>query len=286
MLIRLLTFILLLSFVSVHAQSITILASPYEEDATHHYFVELLQFVLKKSTPEYSLPTLKILEEKQITHEKTLQLIRNNLIDLSWAGTSENLEKSLLPIRIPLLKGLLGNRVSIIHKKHLHKFENISENDFKNLVACQGSDWGDSDILEANNYKVLRITRFDLMFKMLNGNRCDYFPRAIFEGYNELAVAQKKYPDLVMFDSVILQYKFPLYFFVHAENTELANQLKLGLKKSNKNGSLIQFMKDNQLTASLFPLSKWSNKRVFHLNNPFLPALTPLSESGLWLELH
>ena len=120
------------------------------------------------------------LKEKNITHERTLNLIRAQMIDLSWAGTSEELEKVLLPIRIPLLKGLLGSRVSIIHKRNLAIFENITEEKLQSLVACQGTDWGDSDILEANDYKVLRVARFDLMFKMLNRARCDYFPRAIF----------------------------------------------------------------------------------------------------------
>ena len=75
----------------------------------------------KKSTPEYGESSLNIITEKKMTHEKALRLIKIKLIDLSWAGTNNKLEQELLPIRIPLLQGLLGNRVSIIHKKNLNQ---------------------------------------------------------------------------------------------------------------------------------------------------------------------
>jgi len=284
MVLKLSTLFLLLVFAPLQAKTITILASPYEENATHQYFVDLLAFALKKSESDYEPIEIEILEEKNITHERTLNLIRAQMIDLSWAGTSEELEKVLLPIRIPLLKGLLGSRVSIIHKRNLAIFENITEEKLQSLVACQGTDWGDSDILEANDYKVLRVARFDLMFKMLNHDRCDYFPRAIFEGYSELAVAQKTNPDLMMFDDVILQYKFPLYFFVHNDNKELAEQIEFGLKKSISDGTFTKFMANNKMSEALFPLKKWKKKKVFVLKNTFLPKLTPLTDSSLWVD--
>ncbi len=236
--------IILLCIVSQQAHAalldthiIKVLASPYEEDVTNKYFIELLDFTLKKSEPEYPQAIIEVIkeeEESQANHSRTLHFIRHNVISVSWAGTDKRLEEELTPIRIPLLMGLLGNRVSIIHKKNLDKFTDITQSQLQELVACQGQDWGDTDILEANNFKVIRVARFDLMFKMLNQHRCDYFPRAIFEGYNELAVAQKQYPDLVMFDDVILEYKFPLYYFVHKENTALATQLTFGLKKGGR----------------------------------------------------
>lgn len=285
MFLRLFTFFLLLASPITQAKSVSILASPYVEDATHHYFVELLRFVIEKSQPEYSPLGINIIKENNVTHEITLHFIRDNLIDLSWAGTSNKLEEELLPIKIPLLKGLLGNRLSIIHKKNLTKFQNITKEQLQNLVACQGNDWGDTDILEANKFSVIRVERFDLMFKMLNRDRCDYFPRAIFEGYNELKVAQKLYPDLMIFDDLILHYKFPLYFFVNKENTQLAEQLTFGLEKAIEDGSFLEFMKNNELTSSLFPLSKWKDKKVFNLPNPFLPKSTPFDNKSLWIEL-
>lgn len=284
MYLKLVALFLFLVITPIQAKTITILATPYAEDATHQYFVELLEFVLKKSEPEYQPTALKILKEEKITHERTLRLIRNGMIDLSWAGTSEELESVLLPIRIPLLKGLLGSRVSIIHKRNIDLFKSISKEKLQTLIACQGSDWGDSDILESNGYKVLRVARFDLMFKMLNRNRCDYFPRAIFEGYNEIKVAIKDHPDLVIFDDVILQYKFPLYFFVNKANKRLATQLEFGLKKSIEDNSFVKFMSENKLTSTLFPLDKWKDKTVIKLHNTFLPKSTPLLDESLWID--
>lgn len=282
-------YIFICSFVfvtNIEANTIRVLASPYEVNITHQYFIDLLHFALNKSQPEFKLPTITILNnELSKSHPRTRHYIKNHLVDISWAGTDAKLEKVLLPVRIPLLRGLLGYRIFIIHHENLSKFEGVTLKDLKKLNACQGSEWGDSDILESNGFNVIRVERLDLMFKMLQRKRCDYFPRAIFEGYNELKIAKEKYPELMIFDKVLLKYNFPLYFFVNKENTALAEQLSFGLKKSIDDGSYMTFMKNNKFTSSLFPLSKWQDKEIFELKNPYLPPLTQLNEKSLWINL-
>ncbi len=38
--------------------------------------------------------------------------------------------------------------------------------------------------------------------------------------------------------------------------------------------------------SKVFPLSKYKNARKIYLNNPSLPAGTPLNEAALWLNLN
>lgn len=51
----------------------------------------------------------------------------------------------MLPVRIPLLKGLMGCRISIINKKNRKKFAKIkSVEELKKLTALQGHDYFDT----------------------------------------------------------------------------------------------------------------------------------------------
>lgn len=277
----------LLAFpVSANDSRIAIIDTPYEENVNHQYFVDLVTFLLETSREKYGEATIDLYYEENNTHKKTLNLIRNGLLDLSWAGTTKDLERKLLPIRIPLLGGLLGYRVSIIRKDDHDKFSQASIEQLKSMIACQGSIWGDSDILEDNGYDVMRISRFDLMFKMLAHGRCDYFPRAIFEGYNELQAATKKYPELMIFDDKILHYQFPLYFFVEKKNVVLAERIRYALNKAIDKGSFTRFMQRHPLTEAIFPINKWSNKHIIRLHNRFLPTETPIKQSKYWIQLN
>ncbi|GLX80040.1 hypothetical protein tinsulaeT_33800 [Thalassotalea insulae] len=267
----------------INAQTITVFASSYDKTPTHQYYVELLRFLLDKSEREdISIVTLK---ENVSTHKQVLTLLQKKLIDLTWTGTKKHYEQEMRAIPIPLLKGLLGHRVFIIHGKRRAEFEQGSLLALKKLVACQGSDWLDSDILSWNGFNVLRVDRVDLIFKMLAKGRCDYYPRAIFEGYNELKVAQQQYPMLEVFDDLILEYKFPLYFFVHQDNQALAQLLTDSLNRAINDGSFIDFMENHPLTSDIFPLSKWQSKRVVKLENPYLPKSAPVDNKAMWIAL-
>jgi hypothetical protein len=268
------------------SNTVKVLAPQSQEDVSHGYFIELLSLILTKSAPKYPATTVEVLGEGEITHGRTLRLLSDNLIDVFWSGTNIQREKDLLPIRIPIFKGLLGYRVLLIHKSNHEKFIGITKKELQSLIACQGEHWPDSDIFEDNHFQVARIARFDLMFKILNQRRCDYFPRSIFEGYAELISAQRLYPNLMMFDDVILQYDFPMYYFVNRGNPALAAQIEYGFIQANSDGSLQELMSRHAVTKGLFPLSQWQNKKYIYLFNNYLPPLTPINDNNLWFRLY
>ena len=280
--------ILLLSHASYASESakVNVIAKQSAEDVSHSYFISLLELAFSESTDLYPMRTLHILDQGNVTHGRSLRLLEEEITDVFWTGTNREVENKFLPIRIPLFKGLLGYRVSIVHKDLYESFSQADETQLKAMFACQGHHWPDSDILEANGFEVVRIARFDLMFKMVNQKRCDYFPRSIYEGYGELDVALKQYPDLRIVDSVILHYDFPIYFFVHRKNADLAAQISYGLNKALSKGKLVEMMQKKALTKDLFPLSKWQNSRFIMLENPYLPEKTPVNVPEKWLILH
>jgi hypothetical protein len=174
-------------------------------------------------------------------------------------------------------------RVPVIKRARLAEFQTIgTPEQLKKLTACQGSQWPDSDILEANGYKVERIIRFELMYTMLNHDRCDYFPRGINEVFSELDGPERD--ELMAFEGILLRYSMPMYFFVSQENKLLARRLTTGLEAMVVSGELKQYILSHKVTQGIFPLSRYHNSRIFDLVNPSLPA-TLAERPELWIKL-
>jgi hypothetical protein len=247
------------------------------EDSTHNYYLDLLNKVLPTDTRI-------ITTQRSMAQKRSMQELNSGDLTLAWSGAISAREADFLPIRVPLFAGLLGTRVPVIRKDALVQFEQVkTAEDLKALIACQGDQWPDSDILEDNGYKVERVNKFELMYRMLRAGRCDYFPRGITEVYTEV---DHQEDDLVMaYDRIILVYKFPMYFFVGKSNTELEQVLTEALYSYAASGELIEFMKNHETTRNVFPLSKYKDSLIFKLDNPSLPPLTPVNDDKLWLDL-
>ncbi|MCJ8319491.1 MAG: transporter substrate-binding domain-containing protein [Colwellia sp.] len=265
--------------------TITLLPKQSPVNTTHDYQVKMLNLAMEKSNNANF--KLKFTDEFA-SQGRGMRLLNQGDLDLIAVGPTKDREALYHAIRIPLYMGLLGYRVLVIRKDRYQEFADIrTPEQLKKLIACQAIHWPDSDILEANEYRVMRVLKFESMFTMVINGRCDYFPRAITEGYSEIKAfsAMTNNDELMVFDDIILKYKFPFYFFTSKENKEIANLLTLGLSRAVADGSLLELMENHPATHHLFPLSQWQHKQYFYLFNPLLSQKTPLNNANLWLKL-
>lgn len=265
------------------SRQIRILGPQSEEDVSQDYFYDLLAAALNKSnTQAYELDKI---DGDSLTQGRSLKLLASDQIDVFWMGTSKERELNYQAIKIPLLKGLLGYRVSIIKRSDLPEFRQMSLDQLQKKLACQGEHWPDTKILKFNRFSVVPVARYEFMFDMVSKGRCDYFPRAIFEGYGELQAAQKRLTNLAMFDDIIFHYPFPIYFFVKQQDKELKRAIKLGLETMIDSGEFVQFMQKHKVTQHLFPLSQWKGKTFLQLKNPYLDSQVDTDNSRYWIKL-
>ena len=152
---------------------------------TSHYVTDILKLAMSKNPALHNIQ-LRNIDYQYSTESDPIALLERGVIDIFWDGTSNKREQNYAPVRVPLYKGLLGYRVFLTHKDNLSRFENIDEAALKQLVACQGESWPDTSILKHNGYTVATASRFIQLIKLTNKKRCDYFPRAIYEGLNEI----------------------------------------------------------------------------------------------------
>ncbi len=275
-------------FLTVQAadtQQVRVLGLQSPGEASVSYYHELLQLVLNRTKAEYGPAQLVQLQPPALGDYRYL-LMKQNFIDVHHFGTSPEMERDLLPIRVPLLAGGLGWRGFIIRKSDRLAFSQIRHfSELARLTACQGELWPDSDIMRAAGLKVMTAERHDQMLELLRRERCDYFPRSVFEGPVEQKAFAASYPDLEYNNSVLLQYPFAMYYFVNKNNKVLAERLYKGLDRLARSGELQSFLQAHPIARQVFPLSQFSQSVVFHLENPLLPAKTPLQQPEYWLKM-
>jgi len=252
-------------------------------DPRHEYFVKLLTLALEKTESKLSQPQLKASSNNMQQGRAIRQLALGRKIDVIWAVTSKSREQQLLPIRLPLLKGLLGFRVLLIRKQDQHKFTINTLEDLQQFKAGQGHDWPDTTILRANNLKVATATTYDGLFSMLKAGRFDYFPRGVSEAWRELATLAAA--ELMIEQHTLIYYPSPVYFFVNLTNTKLAERIATGLALAIADDSFEQLFSHYHLNNELFTNGKLSERNIIQLHNPLLPPLTPLADKKLWYQL-
>ena len=240
------------------------------------YPIKLLELAISKLETPYDLKASKA----PMPQERALKTLRNrDGIDVVWTMTSNERENQLLPIRIPLYKGLIGWRLFLIKADNQVKFNSITNlAGLSQLIAGQGHDWPDTYIFNESGISVVSSPYYEGLFEMLAKNRFDYFPRSIVEIWGELDVRPEL--NLVVEKYILLRYPTAIYFFVNINDQQLANDIERGLNIAIEDGTFdslfLEYNNDAINKASL------SQRTIIDLPNPLLPPLTPLNNEALW----
>lgn len=253
-------------------------------DPQKHYFSSLLQLATTKSVNKYG-PAKLLTVDLPMREQRQFKSLDDHILDVIWAMTSIQFEKDALPIRIPLLKGLLGYRVLVIRKNDQQKYFAITQlEQLQKLTAVQGLGWTDVGILKANGLSVEETSWYDSIYKSLNAGHFDYFPRSILEVQAE--VSNYAFDNITIDQTQLLYYPTAIYFFVSKTNSQLAERIHYGLTKAIADGSFEKlFHQFPQHVAALEELNKQT--RIVHkLLNPVLPAETPLNDTRLWYQFN
>ncbi|MFT6986792.1 MAG: ABC-type amino acid transport substrate-binding protein, partial [Psychromonas sp.] len=234
-------FIALNFFIAAQAQSTEVVINKVA-GVKEQLAVDILTLALKKTDPQAIVRQ----HSEELPQSRLVDEIKLGNIDLMWAGVDPTLESELKPVRIPMFKGLLGHRIFIIKKGNQARFDNIKTlQDLKQLKAGQGTQWGDTQILKGANIPVVTTLKYPNLFLMLEGERFDYFPRAIHEPWSE--VEERPELNLTVEKNIMLVYPFAMYFFVNKDNQALHDKLYKGFEMAIADGSFNELFFNNQL---------------------------------------
>jgi ABC-type amino acid transport substrate-binding protein len=278
---RTLWLIALFSLVSVNAIAEELLIRVNDSsDPNGPYAVKMIQLAMKHIDKKYKL----VVTKEPYSQPKIMEEVINGNLEAFWNSANADKEEDFAAIRIPLYKGLLGNRIFIIHKDNQSKFDNIKTlEDLKKITIGQGKTWADTKILESNGLNVVKANKYESLFLMVDGGRFDAFSRGVHEPFGELA-GHPNLKDLTVEKNLMLVYRMPFYLFVKKENKTLARDLEAGLNAAIADGSFDEVFFGDPSVQDVLAKANMKNRRAIYLNNPTLSKETPLDRAELWFD--
>ncbi|MES2824081.1 MAG: hypothetical protein V4732_10805 [Pseudomonadota bacterium] len=244
-----------------------IVTPPFERSAKTHevYYLQLLRLALEKNVATDG-PFIIEQHSKNLSHKRFLaELAREDgAIDIIWTMNDKRREQELLPIKVSLLRGLNSYRIFLIRKEDQHIFSSVTTfQELSKLSAGSSINWPDTPILESNGLPVVTAAHYELLFTMLAAKRFDYFPRGLYEIWNEQQIHADK--NFSIESSIMLHYHAPIYFFVNKNNKALADRIERGLLLAIKDGSFDQLFFSIPGFKKGFDEMHNSSRRIFNL---------------------
>lgn len=244
------------------------------------YMNGLLKLALSYSDKNYIFVTTS----EVYSRPRVMESVKAGSISVMWGGTSEEMEREFIPIRIDAYRGLMNHRLFFIRQGDQTRFDHIHTlEDLKKIKFGQGRSWQDASILENAGLQVIKATKKPSLYYMLDGARFDAFPRGANEVWTELSA----FPNLPLTveKNLVLIYPLPTYFFVTPKDPALAKDIEDGLESAIRDGAFDRYFYNSPEVKEALDKADLKNRRAIRIPNPYLPKATPLDRKELWLDL-
>lgn len=228
----------------------------------NRFIAELLSRALKASCPEVQLVKVKC-----YPHLRKRRMLERGTLDVLPLIQSEEYDKELIPINIPLTEGLISKRVLVAAKSKVKLFDKVeSVDDLRalNLVGAFGEKWFDNRVWEENDLKHVAVADWQLVYSMLSrpNRNVDYFSRSVLEAQEEI----KPYSDLAIVPNILFLYEKNVILYLSPHHKELKPILEKALHYAQSSG-LIRTVLDKYYGRDINSLDL-DKRRVIHLKTP------------------
>ena len=208
-----------------------------EADAHHAYKFALIEKALDFTRPEYGDYRIDPYRLQPSAKRQPVMLSEGKQLNLIWASPgTHHTQGDVIAIPIDISKGYLGSRVCLV-SRNTPPFNHISQlDDLRKIRIGQIKDWADTRIYQHNGLQPVPASNYEALFNMLSSDRFD----CLALGANEVMLAyrakQTTYSSLKVDSQLLIVYEYPLYFYVSKKFRRLAERIKTGLEKLQKNG--------------------------------------------------
>ncbi|WP_419783509.1 hypothetical protein [Maridesulfovibrio sp.] len=237
------------------------------------YDIELYYKVMEATKDEFGPFKIDLIQREASQNRDLREVASGKAVNVDIVAARTEWEKETIPIRIPILKGLLGIRLFLIKQNKLDLFSNTdSLAELKKLRLGSGKTWSITQALQRQGFNIVSGNNYDGLFKMLVINRFDYFPRGLNEIYKELELRKTEYPEITIEPTIALKIPLPTFFFVSPQNPRLAKRIECGLKKIMQNGVFDELFQKH--FGNLYQRAQLNKRKIFMLDNPCLSQQT------------
>jgi len=243
----------------------------------------LLSAALEASRPRYGDYELQIAELRMERERLLIEMTRGELVNLSAQTTTEQWERTLIPIRIPVDKGISSYRISLIDGQQQAMFSAVKTlAELKKIPLGAARQWGSTAVFKQAGFEVMQSNSAVGLHSMLAAHRFQHFPRALDEAVFEQEKYARQFSRLSIEKSFTIYFPHPRYFFVGGDQRRLAERLEFGLQRLIDNGRYDQLF--HEFYDELIRKTNLDKRRVFRIANPLLPPHTPLKNAAYWYD--
>ncbi|HUE90876.1 hypothetical protein [Pseudomonas sp.] len=254
-----------------------------EGDQRYAYHWRVLRAALEVTRSKYGdyrlEPGRPMSEKLQVIDMQRPQVGLNTLV----LDATQTLEEALLPVKIPVDKGLLGYRVFLIQAADQPRFAGVqSLEQLRQLRFGQQREWSDVAVYQVAGLPVVTGSSYEGLFHMLMLRRFDAFGRGVSEVSGELAHWRKKYPQMAIESELLLYYPLPVYFwFARTDEGRIrARRVEEGMHTLMADGTLDRlFAEEYAATIEQLGLDR---RRMLMIANPHLSSNHPFDKAAYW----
>ena len=239
-------------------------------DPRQAYFVSVLEQALEATEDAFGNYTLN--EHTQYLPPSRIPMLirQQQIINIMSSPVTEQLNASMQPVPFPLLMGIQGMRVAMVHNDNSQLLADVKTlQDLKPITFGHGLGWVDALIFQDAQLRIGTAVNYESLFGMLANKRIDAFTRGVNEVWPELRRFSAIHPDLVIDEHALFYYPLPVYFYVSKDNNVLASRVLAGLKMIAATGQFQQSF-DELFSAELTAL-KLEQRQIIVLENHYLP---------------
>lgn len=255
------------------------------QDRRYDFQWEILRTALERTKEKYGEFHLKPSRRYNERRQTRELIVGTGELTVMHLGTTQKLERELIPVRIPVDKNLSGYMIYLIRKEDQPKFSAVTSlNDLRKFLIGLGHGWIDVKILKHSDFKVVTGSDYEGLFRMLIRDRFDAFQRSAAEIIDEYDQRKAKMPNLHIEQDLLFYYPLPMYFWFtkSPKGKHLATRAKEGMMAMIEDGSYdALFYRYNKFKIDRLRLKE---RKLFKIENPLLVPETPFEDKRLWFD--
>jgi len=211
------------------------------------------------------------------------QLLKAGDADIAWNAASVRTEAELQPIYFPIYRGLLGFRVSLVEQDKIDILKGIDSVDqLSKLWACQGKIWPDTEILEHNGLTIAKSLKYINIFSMLEADRCEYFPRGLFEPWAEAETHSDL--NLAVDPHLLIQYPLAFIYYAQPGDKKFADHFNQILLTMVEDGTYERMFFADASVRDALTRANLQQRTVLRFDNPLLSDGVRAIPESLWYD--
>lgn len=268
-----LSFLLLMGLSSVHItyanDQFIINHSESNLDHRYQYTYDLLQLVIDATDADFGQASLEVSDVIMSRNRILRELQDGQTINVIAEASSSEWNTKLIPIKIPIRKGIQGFRIFIIQQKNAESLAQITSiMQLTSLKTGSGSQWSTKVAMQQAGFEVVESIQYDSLFNMLSKGRFVTFGRGVNEVYQELEQFNLQYPNLVIDENILLHIPLATYFYVSPNKPHLAQRIEAGLRRIINNGEFERLFYKRH--CDFLIKSKMNQRLIFKIDNPLI----------------